>query len=71
MKIGEINRKWKYGDKLQIYNAIEDSYWDAVITAEADVDDTGYQWNPTAILADGTSWPIKFNTDFNEWMIDE
>lgn len=65
------DRKFKIGDKVQIYNAFEDDYWDSEIVYANYEDDTGVPYIDAAIPDLESIWPIHYNEKFNEWMIDE
>ena len=70
LNIGK-DRKWKIGDKLKLYNAFEDDYWNAEIVYANYEDETGEPYVDAAIIGEGEIWPITFNETYNEWMIDE
>lgn len=70
LNIGK-DRKFRIGDKVPIYNAFEDDYWDSEIVYANYTDETGEIYIDAAIPDLGGIWPITFNETYNEWMIDE
>jgi hypothetical protein len=68
MNIGK-HRKFKIGEKIQVYNSLYDDYWDAIVSDIWDQED-GYTMTAEIPEIEG-HYAIIFNEDFGEWMIDK